>query len=133
MDTTPPALTDVQKVAGGVEIEVTFEDGRKERVKVRQVKIITEFDAYLRVQDDEGAEVELVCDKPKGWAETLTSESFDAIAELSQDLNLPLFLKRYRRLKARSEAMNPGYMEKAARAALLEGAQTRPGGSTSPS
>jgi hypothetical protein len=115
MDDSPSAISAVQKIAGGVEVEVTYDDGNKERVRVRQVKIIKEFDAYLRVQDEEGAEVELVCDKPKGWAETLTSESFDALAELSQELNLPLFLKRYRRLKARSEAMNPGFMEKAQR------------------
>jgi hypothetical protein len=108
MDTPPSTLTDVQKVAGGVELEVTFEDGHAERVKVRQLKIIKEFDRYLAVQDDETAEVELVCDKPKGWAETLAPESFDRIADLSQELNLPLFRNRYRRLRARSEAINPG-------------------------
>jgi hypothetical protein len=120
MDDQPPAISDVQKVAGGVEIEVTYEDGTKEFVKVRQIKIIKEFDAYLRAQDDESAEVELVCSKPKGWAETLTAESFDAVAEKSQELNLPLFRNRYRRLQARSEAMNPGFMGKAIRDVLAK-------------
>jgi hypothetical protein len=119
MDEPPSALSEVQKVAGGVELEIAYEDGRTERVKVRQLSPIKDFDRYLAaMQNDEADSVELYCGREKGWAETLSAESFNAIANKGQELNLPLFRDSYRRLKARSEAINPGFLEKATSAAL---------------
>jgi hypothetical protein len=126
MDDQPPALSEVQKIAGGVEIEVTYQDGHTERVKIHQLSPIKDFQRYLEVQNNEIEEVELYCRRQSGWAESLTPESFDAIADKGQELNLPLFRNWYRRLKARSEAMNPGFFTRAIKSA----SEQTPAGST---
>jgi hypothetical protein len=110
-------MDELKTIAGGVELEVEYLDGRTERVKVRQIRPI-ERQRYLDCFNDDSASIELFCGKEKGWADTLTPESFDLVADKGQELNLPLFRNWYRRLKARSEAMNPGLLAKAEETAL---------------
>lgn len=105
-------MSELTQLVGGEELDIRYADGREERVKVR-VLPVKERERYLEVMNDEAAQVELFCAREKGWAETLAPESYDAIADKGQELNLPLFQNWYRRLKGRSEAMNPGVLAKA--------------------
>jgi hypothetical protein len=87
-------------VAGGVEIEVSYQqNGTKEMVKVRQIPI-SQLQKFLLVMGDEAQSIELYCDKPKGWSDTLTIESANAIADKGQELNTP-FLRAWWRRQAR--------------------------------
>jgi hypothetical protein len=104
-----PTMTTIN---GGTEILVLFNDGKEpETVKVRQlpVKLMPEFS---KTMGNEPAQIELYCDKPSGWSETLTPESSNEIADLGLELNLDFFGKWFRRQKRTSEAMNPGISEK---------------------
>lgn len=103
-------------VVGGAELDIKYLDGREERVKVRQLTVKS-MDRYLEVFADESAAIELFCEKEKGWADRLSPESFDALIEKAEALNLPLFRNWYRRLTARSDIMNPGLVERAQKAA----------------
>jgi hypothetical protein len=77
---------------GGVELEVTHMDGSKETVSVRQIQLSRFAQYALLVSWGHQAEmIELYCDKPKGWADTLTPESARAVADKGQEINLPFF------------------------------------------
>jgi hypothetical protein len=76
-------------IAGGVEVEVAYvNNGAKENVKVRQIPI-SKLQTFLASMGNEADTIELYCDKPKGWADTLTVESASAIADKGQEINLP--------------------------------------------
>jgi hypothetical protein len=79
-------------IAGGVELEVTHLDGSKETIKVRQIPVsqIQQF-AFAISWGNESAAIELYCDKPKAWTDTLSFESASAIADKGQEINLPFF------------------------------------------
>jgi len=79
-------------IAGGVEMEVTLLDGTKETVKVRQIPVskVQSFVFAVGLGNESDC-VELYCDKPKGWADTLAAASVDAVADKGQELNLPFF------------------------------------------
>jgi hypothetical protein len=84
-------------IAGGVEMEVAYQtNGDKEIVKVRQIPI-SQIQTFIFAMTDEAASIELYCDKPKGWADTLSTESASAIADKGQELNLPFFAAWFRR------------------------------------
>jgi hypothetical protein len=119
MDETPPTQSGSPSAARGVELDISFLDGRSERVIVRRLPI-RQMSVYLDCFQDEAASVELFCDQEKGWADKLTADSYTAIADKGQELNLPIFGNWYRRLTARSEAMNPGLLKKALDAALAK-------------
>lgn len=95
-------------IAGGVELEVAFQNnGAKEIVKVRQIPI-SKIQAFIFSMTDESAAIELYCDKPKGWADTLTVESASAIADKGQELNLPFFAAWFKRQMKWRESQQPG-------------------------
>lgn len=125
MDEPQTPGSGLQKLVGGVEVDIEYLDGRPERVKVRYLPM-RQMARYLEVFQDEEATVELFCDKPKGWASTLCPDSYTAIADRGQELNLPLFRNWYRRLTARSEAINPGFLAKAQSEALKKLAENPP-------
>lgn len=108
---TPPRKAKLI-VVGGVEVEVKYLDDRTERVKVRQLAVKS-MDRYLEVFGNEAEAIALFCERDQAWVESLTPESFDAIIEKIEELNLPLFRNWYRRLMARSEIMNPGLVKQA--------------------
>ncbi|SRR6266498_3588239 len=95
-------------IADAVELEVTHLDGSKETVKVRQI-LLSKFSQYaLLVSWGHQAEmIELYCDKPKGWADTLTAESAIAVADKGQEINLPFFKAWSRHQKKWREAFDP--------------------------
>lgn len=82
----------------GVEIEVerfvnTPEGGlrgRPETVKVRQVKL-SEYRTALRFAGDEMKFTAMVCDKPPGWIETLSPDSYDKLAIEATRINERFF------------------------------------------
>jgi hypothetical protein len=85
------AADELVTVAGGVEMMVHYQNnGASETVKVRQIPI-SKVQDFLLGMANEALAVELYCDKPKGWADTLTLESASAIADKGQELNRPFF------------------------------------------
>jgi hypothetical protein len=95
-------------IAGGVEMEVTFQNnGDKETVKVRQIPV-SKIQSFIFAMSNEAEAIELYCDKPKGWADTLSVESANAIADKGQELNLPFFAAWFRRQMKWRESQQPG-------------------------
>jgi hypothetical protein len=95
-------------VMGGEELEVVYTDGEKETVKVGIVRT-RHMDKFLLALDNEPSAVDIYCGKPPGWNERLTEESFNAVAEKGQALNLPFLTPWLRRRMARLEAVKPGF------------------------
>jgi hypothetical protein len=95
-------------IAGGVEMEVAYQNnGDKETVKVRQIPI-SKIQSFIFAMGNESEAIELYCDKPKGWADTLSVESASAIADKGQELNLPFFAAWFRRQMKWRESQQPG-------------------------
>lgn len=112
---------------GGAEMEITYLTGGKETVKVRQVPV-RHMEKYLLAIDDEPAAVELFCGREKGWSETLTEESFNAVAEKGQDINLPFFGPWLRRRMKRLEVLKPGFstsLDSVIKSAIESASQSR--------
>ena len=67
-------------------VKATFLDGATKDIKVRQlpVRLLEQLDVK---QSDEPALVELYCDQEKGWADTLTHETYEQIASLGDEIN----------------------------------------------
>lgn len=117
-----PSGSDLTQLIGGEELDITYLDGRAaERIKVR-VLPVEERHRYLETMNNEAAQVELFCAREPGWAAKLSAESYDAIADKGQELNLPLFRNWYRRLNARTEALNPGLRERIEEKAIADAA-----------
>jgi hypothetical protein len=83
-------------IAGGVELEITHLDGSQETVKVRQIPI-SKINSFIMSLGDEAVTIEFYCDKEKGWADTLTTQSASEVADKGQELNLPFFVAWFRR------------------------------------
>jgi|SRR5581483_8383162 len=101
---------DLITVNGGIDgIEVEHRDGSKEIVKVLEIPIrnLGEFAKALGL-GDELAQVEIYCDKPKGWGETLTNTSANQILNEGQRVNLPFFEDWCRRQFRWMESQKPG-------------------------
>lgn len=107
-------LTDL---LGFVETDVLHIDGQTERVRVRQLPV-KDMPRYLAVLEDEPATVELFCDKPKGWAETLTPEAFNDIMTKGEGMNLDFLAQHAARVQRRREKIMPGFQEKILEAAI---------------
>jgi hypothetical protein len=109
MDEAEKQAQELITVAGGVEMEVNFQNnGDKETVKIRQIPI-SKLQNFIMAMGDEAAAIELYCDKPKGWADKLTMESASAVADKGQELNLPFFAAWFRRqMKWRVSQQLPG-------------------------
>jgi hypothetical protein len=102
-------------ITGGVQMEVTYQSNgngevKKENVKVRQIPI-SRIQDFIFAMGNEAALIEVYCDRPKGWADTLTMESASAIADKGQELNVPFFAAWFRRQlkwRATQEEQAPG-------------------------
>jgi hypothetical protein len=95
-------------IIGGVEMEVAYQNnGSKETVKIRQIPISL-IQKFVFAMGNEAEAIELYCDKPKGWADTLKMESASAIADKGQELNLPFFAAWFRRQMKWRESQQPG-------------------------
>ena len=87
-------------------------------MKIRQLPVSL-YPAFLAAQDDEPKMVELLCDRPAGWADTLTPEAFEAIVIAGETLNTDFFSRWVQRRLSRQERLLPGITETLARSAGL--------------
>lgn len=91
--------TPLTVIAGGAELLVRRIDGGEETVRVRQLPLRL-LPAYGDAVQDENKLAELVCDRPEGWAETLTPDSLLDVVEAADELNRgPFFRWAERRLR----------------------------------
>jgi hypothetical protein len=108
MDEQTKQQQELVTIAGGVEMEVAYQNnGDREKVKVRQIPI-SKIQNFIFAMGNESEAIELYCDKPKGWADTLSVESASAIADKGQELNLPFFKAWFRRQMKWRESQQPG-------------------------
>jgi hypothetical protein len=108
-------------LAGGVEVEVSYLDNLEtELVKVRQIPI-SKISEFLLAMGDEARAIEIYCNKPKGWADTLTIQSANAIADKGQEINLP-FLDAWWRRQAKWRRMQSVWTE----GATADGSTNKP-------
>ena len=103
---------------GGAELEVALTAGGKEKAFIRQlpVRLMPQMLACL---EDENRLVELFCDKPEGWSDTLDPESFEKVVTEGERLNADFFSRWVQRRLTRQERVMPGITEKLARSAGL--------------
>lgn len=93
-------------VMGGENVSVSYRDGSTESVFVYDCPI-EDIGAWgtLYYGGDMADEPLLVerfyCRRPKGWAATLTTESYEAIVALGEGRNRPIFARAKSRLDAR--------------------------------
>ncbi len=103
---------------GGLELDATLISGQTERVFVRQIPI-RQMPQMLAALEDENRLVELFCDKPEGWSDSVTVESFEKIVTEGERLNADFFSRWVQRRLTRQEKVMPGITEKIARNAGL--------------
>lgn len=105
-------------LVGGVEMTAQKLDGTTEAIKVRQlpVRLLQEYAGKI---GNEADMVELFCDKPKGWADSLTFESHGAIVEQGEELNKEHFfgwlqrqVQRQEKLLPRMQSLSPTMLQK---------------------
>jgi hypothetical protein len=96
-------------IAGGVDMEVTHLDGRKETVKVRQIPA-TKLERFMTRLADESTSVAIYCDKESsnGWVDSLSHESINAVCEKGLEINEPFLAAWCRRRAKWTEMMNVG-------------------------
>jgi hypothetical protein len=103
---------------GGLEIEVTLVSGGTEKAFIRQIPI-RQMPQMLAALEDENRLVELFCDKPEGWSDTLTVESFEKVVTEGEKLNADFFSRWVQRRLTRQEKVMPGITAQLARNAGL--------------
>ena len=106
-------MNDLETINGGFEVEVRLIGGSCEKVFVRQLPIRL-MPEHLARMENEPALVELFCDKPSGWSDTLTPESFEEVVIEGERLNADFFSRWLRRRLDRQERVLPGITEKLA-------------------
>lgn len=90
----------MSNILGGHNATVRMRDGTEEQVVVRQLPLSAMF-RYSQVQDDDAAHLELLCDKPSGWGDTVAEDSVDDILRLGDEQNADFFGRWLRRRSAR--------------------------------
>jgi hypothetical protein len=96
---------------GGEKCLAEHLDGSSEEVSVR-ILSVKSFPALMESLEDECAMAEVFCDKPKGWGESLTLPSLEAIVVKGETLNDDFFSRWARRRLARQERLIPGITER---------------------
>jgi len=113
---------DLVTVTGGVDMKITRKDGSEETVRVRQIPLskLQEFSMAVGFGNMADA-IDLYCDKPKGWGDTLSYESVKALLDKGCELNLPFFgvwLKDQRKWRAAFGIVLNGAEEQSQKGAL---------------
>jgi hypothetical protein len=103
---------------GGVELEVSMVAGGSEKVFVRQIPVRL-MPQMLAALEDENRLVELFCDRPEGWSDSITVEAFEQIVLKGEALNADFFSRWVQRRLTRQEKVMPGITEQIARNAGL--------------
>lgn len=116
METNGP--TKIETLLGGRgPVTVQFTDGSTQEVTVRQLPI-SEMPRLAATIEDETAQAELYCGKPKGWAAKLTTESHEQIVVEGERLNADFFARWVARRARRQEILVPGITEQMKRSLL---------------
>jgi hypothetical protein len=105
MDT--PKISPMENVIGRAPVTVSHLDGSTEEVGVAQFHLDRCAD-FLKVIDDELAQADFLCDRPPGWARTLTVESVENIIAEGDRLNADFFARWVRRRVKRMGMIAPG-------------------------
>lgn len=79
-------------IMDGEPVMVRLRDGSEREMRVRVVSV-AELPAFLSVQENEPAVIELVMRQEKGWADTLHPRSHFELVEVIRALNFPLALQ----------------------------------------
>ena len=103
---------------GGQEVEVSLTSGQTEQVFIRQLPI-RQMPQMLAALEDENRLVELFCERPEGWSDGLTVESFEKVVTEGERLNADFFSRWVQRRLTRQEKVMPGITEKLAKSAGL--------------
>lgn len=109
-----------------MELTVTLEAGVTEPVKLRQIRVKEFRAAQSAMLGDEAKLVEICCDKPAGWAETLTPDSFNVLAIDARRINAAFFAWCERTLADQLRLMPEGLLEKAMNQSLAASKPTSP-------
>src|SRR6266481_4341926 len=80
----------METLLGYADVEVTYLNGEKETVRVRQFKV-SECADYMKVMDYEDRAIAFLARKPESWADTLTVESWEKIITEGERLNGDFF------------------------------------------
>ncbi len=104
MSNTPATVA----IKGGVKVHVEYRDGTFEDVLVRElpVRLINDF-MSLYTAGDEPKLVELMCNKPEGWADTILVESHEEIIDKGLEVNFPVFERSASRREKMVDRLNP--------------------------
>ncbi|HTI71462.1 MAG TPA: hypothetical protein VMF06_15930 [Candidatus Limnocylindria bacterium] len=107
---TLPGPTKDELLFGGAGGEVEHEDGTREKVKVRPFKV-KEYKAARRHVDDEMRLVDMACDRPAGWSETLTPETYEVVAQVMGRMNVRFFGWVRRELARQMDSLPSGALD----------------------
>jgi len=113
---------------GGNQMRVQFEGGNFEIVTVRQVPL-KQYRELMQAQDNEFHFIEIVCNKPEGWAENMKPADYNLLVDEANRINADFFAWCSRQI-ARVERLAPGFMERAARTATAP--ETKPSPTSRP-
>ncbi len=101
-------MTDsMASLMGGKHVVAYHLDGTQEIVNLRQLPVRL-LPQYLATIDDEAARLELIADRPAGWADKLKPDSHVELLEVGEGLNSDSFSAWLRRRVQRQEQLVPG-------------------------
>ena len=113
----PMPLTQAEEtsltLSGSLPLKVKRRDGVLEDVNVRDLHI-SEFPTLMAALGNEVRQVEIFCDKPEGWAKTLSNAAIVQIYELGQKINEPFFASWAQRRIQEQERIVPGITKRVA-------------------
>lgn len=104
-------MSELTTILGGEEIEIKYQDGSTQTIKVRELPI-KKLDEFLQKIGDEDACIELYANQSSGWAATLSRESWEEVLDLGESLNLDFFMRRAKARIERQEKLMPGLKQK---------------------
>jgi len=94
---------------GGKQMQIRTLAGASEEITIRKLPVSL-CERLLALTDDEAGTIELLCDKPKGWSDSLDRDDAVRILEEGDRLNADFFqswfLRRLKRLE-RLAALTP--------------------------
>jgi len=130
METNGP--TKLETLLGGRgAMMVQLTDGTSQEVTVRQLPI-SEMPRLAGSIEDETAQVELYCAKPKGWAAKLTAEAHEQLITEGERLNADFFARWVARRARRQEILVPGITEQMKRSLLSSLPMSSPNSPSAP-
>lgn len=99
-------MTDPLTVLVGEAHDITREDGTRETVTLRQLKV-REYPAARLVVGDEPRLLELMCDRPAGWAESLSPQSYEELTARVPEVNALFFACSARQARTQMALLPP--------------------------